>query len=158
MLFSDPTEPELPFDDVPHHRDGCPAGALGSLGGVCTCPPSYGQAPRPPVHPARLEPRAHARRTDPQTSHDAARSIGAPELRLSLSAVLDVIADRGPMDDRALIAAYFRDIDTGVRPMQSESGIRSRRAELVDRGLVRDTGERVTLPTGRKAIVWEAVK
>ena len=38
---------------------------------------------------------------------------------------------------------------------RSASGIRTRRSELVHAGYVRDSGHRATLPTGRKAIVWE---
>jgi hypothetical protein len=41
----------------------------------------------------------------------------------------------------------------GVR--QSESGIRTRRHELVERGLLKDSGTTVTLPeSGRQSIVW----
>jgi hypothetical protein len=41
-----------------------------------------------------------------------------------------------------------------IYPRQSESGLRTRRRELVDMGLVVDTGRTETLPSGRKAIVW----
>jgi hypothetical protein len=43
---------------------------------------------------------------------------------------------------------------TDSRLIVTESGVRSRRSELVQVGLVRDTGERVRLATGRNAIVW----
>jgi hypothetical protein len=41
-----------------------------------------------------------------------------------------------------------------MAPRASESGIRSRRAELVAQGLVVDTGGRVKLPSGRWATLW----
>jgi hypothetical protein len=40
-------------------------------------------------------------------------------------------------------------------PRQSESGIRTRRKELVERGLVEDTGRRDILVSGRKSIIWK---
>jgi hypothetical protein len=49
------------------------------------------------------------------------------------------------------VAAYN---NMRTAPRASESGIRSRRAELVDRGLVVDTGRRIRLESGRYAIVW----
>lgn len=41
-------------------------------------------------------------------------------------------------------------------PHASESGIRSRRAELVAMGLVRDTGRKTRTPSGRSTMIWEA--
>lgn len=43
-------------------------------------------------------------------------------------------------------------------PRQSESGIRTRRKELTDAGLVEDSGETVTLESGRKATVWRVAR
>ena len=37
----------------------------------------------------------------------------------------------------------------------SPSGLRSRLAELVRAGWVHDTGERATMSTGRRAIIWD---
>jgi hypothetical protein len=39
-------------------------------------------------------------------------------------------------------------------PRQSPSGIRSRRAELTDLGLIIDSGRRTVTPSGRPCIVW----
>ena len=99
--------------------------------------------------------RAHARRTDPSTSHEAARSVhGLTERR---EAVLRILRERGPMTDSRMVAAYLeeRDQDPLARewPQQSVSGLRTRRAELVDDGLVVPVGESRT-PAGRRAIVW----
>lgn len=106
------------------------------------------------AEPPEREPRAHARRTDPQTSHDAAASIAADQLRDSQRAVLDVLRHHGPIDDHTLEGIYGM---LDQLPPQSVSGLRTRRRELVERGLVADTGERVKLPSGRTAIVWKAV-
>jgi len=39
----------------------------------------------------------------------------------------------------------------------SPSGARTRRSELVNLGLVQDTGKRKRMSTGRSAIVWRAI-
>ena len=41
-------------------------------------------------------------------------------------------------------------------PMQSASGLRTRTKELVDIGLIRQSGRTVRLPSGRRGIVWVA--
>lgn len=90
---------------------------------------------------------AKARATDPQTSHDAAESVD----RVTETQEYILRALRRPRADVELVEAY-RNFKRA--PRASESGIRSRRAELVDRGLVVDTGRRVRLDSGRYAIVW----
>lgn len=100
------------------------------------------------------EARAHARAGDPQTSHDAARSLKAANLRASQEAVLRVLKRLGTGTDVDLVALYEQTAESGFEPAQSPSGIRSRRHELVEAGRVVDTGERTKLASGRKAIVW----
>jgi hypothetical protein len=100
-------------------------------------------------HDPKLAADAHARNTDPETSHAAASSVG--DLRPRQVAVLDVLRRCGPCHDEAIAAFY-----TG--PPQSPSGLRTRRRELVDAGLVRDSGDRARLQTGRQSIVWEVVE
>jgi len=56
-----------------------------------------------------------------------------------------------PRTDPQLIEAYRK---LKRAPLASESGIRTRRAELVEQGLVTDTGKRSTTPFGRQATVW----
>lgn len=99
--------------------------------------------------------KAHARRTDPQTSHDAAASVD--KIRASQQAVLTVLR-RFPqgLSDTDLIEEYGKLAELGAVPRQSPSGLRSRRSELTKVGMVIDSGERATLVTGRKAIVWMA--
>lgn len=90
-----------------------------------------------------------ARKTDPKTSHDAAESVN--EVTRTQEYVLRAL--RRPRNDSQLIEAY-RSYKTA--PRASESGIRSRRAELVDRGLVVDSGQRVKTESGRWSIVWRS--
>jgi hypothetical protein len=91
---------------------------------------------------------AKARKSDPQTSHDAAESV--KDITSTQSFILKAL--RKPMTDVALVAAYGA---YKTAPRASESGIRSRRAELVALGKVVDTGRRVKLASGRHAIVWQ---
>jgi hypothetical protein len=91
---------------------------------------------------------AKARRTDPETSHEAADSV--TNVTLTQEYILKAL--KRPRNDTQLIEAY-RGYKTA--PRASESGIRSRRAELVDAGLVDDSGNRVKMPSGRFSIVWE---
>jgi len=94
---------------------------------------------------------AHARRSDPETSHEAASSISPNQLRESQKEVWSLFRRYGPMTDRDLVD---RAEPAGV--VQSPSGLRSRRAELVTMGKLRDSGKRTTYGTSaRRHIVWE---
>jgi hypothetical protein len=109
----------------------------------------FGEKDGPPVgsYLYGLSERARARRTDPETSHAAARSI--TNLRESQRDVLYMFLTYGEMTDVDLCAlAKDRCIS------QSRSGLRTRRRELVDGGYLVDTGKRRKLDTGRMAIVW----
>ena len=98
------------------------------------------------------QPRAHARRTDPNTSHQAAASV--TRIRESQGFILTLFIELGPMpDDRLIMHANTKALGRRM----SVSGIRTRRSELVRMGLVRDTGKRYRLPSGRLSIIWEAV-
>jgi hypothetical protein len=102
---------------------------------------------------------AHARRTDPDTSHEAAASITIDTMSKSQFAVLTVIRAFGPLADHELDATYEKlraRGDEGL-PMQSPSGIRTRRRELYDAGLIEPAGE-TTTPTGRRALTWRAAE
>ena len=89
---------------------------------------------------------ARARAGDPQTSYDAARSIG--DMTAKRQAVLEVLRLGAATDDE--IADTYRSM---TLPPQSESGIRTRRGELVQLGLVRQVGT-ATKANGRRAVVW----
>lgn len=96
-----------------------------------------------------------ARQTDIETSHEAAASV--KNITATQQAIMKLIQIH-PMTDQRLIDFYQAQIRMGADardfPRASESGIRSRRAELVDRGLIKDSGARETLESGRSAVVW----
>lgn len=89
----------------------------------------------------------NARRTDPKTSHEAAASVD----NVTMTQAFVLRALKKPRTDPQLIEAYRQ---LKKAPLASESGIRTRRAELVEKGLVADSGKRSVTPFGRKAIVW----
>ena len=77
------------------------------------------------------------------TSEEAARSVRPHRERMA-DTVLAAISLRA-MTDEELVEM------TGLSP----STVRPRRVELVEAGLVRDSGERRPTRSGRKAVVWE---
>jgi hypothetical protein len=87
------------------------------------------------------------RTTDPTTSHEAAESV--KNMTPLKTAILDCLTI--PMNDEHLVSfvqwRYGHDF-------AAPSGIRSRRKELCVAGLIKDTGDREVLKSGRKAIVW----
>ena len=90
----------------------------------------------------------NARTSDPHPSREAAASVSnVTETQQVIISLLTVES----MTDEMLVTAYQ---STLFAPQASESGIRSRRAELVRRGAVVDTGARRKLQSGRNAIVW----
>ncbi len=102
-----------------------------------------------------LEPWKRTRKGDPDTSLAAAESVtGITEKQ---QAVLELLRRLGPLPDELMVVGYVDRVVHGNLPPQSKSGLRTRRSELVRRGLVKDTGERRRLVSGRMAIVWEAV-
>lgn len=94
-----------------------------------------------------------ARSTDPQTSHDAARSVVKEHQTATQWFILEALRGGPKTDDEIWHSLY----DLSRHRHTSQSGARTRRAELVDMGKVRDSGRRRKLTSGRMAIVWEAV-
>lgn len=97
----------------------------------------------------RMDEVAHARTSDPATSHAAAASLSSATLRESQQEVLDLFVEFGRMHDQLMIE---RADDAGSK--QSPSGLRTRRSELVTKKKLRATSERVILPSRRGSIVW----
>lgn len=102
------------------------------------------RAARPPV--------PRARRSDPQTSHTAAATVrGVTATHARIKALL---RDEGPMTDEQIAEAWERMVTIAAWPKGSPSGLRTRRAELVDRGEVVDTGRTAQTKAGRRTTVW----
>jgi predicted ArsR family transcriptional regulator len=92
--------------------------------------------------------RAVARAADPETSHEAADSVSKRTITQTQEAILDVLERAGPLSDEEISDALPVDLYT------SPSGIRSRRAELVARGLVEWTGACDVTSSRRRTRVW----
>ena len=100
----------------------------------------------PPAQPTTYpEPTAVARAGDPETSWEAARSLERIPKRQR--EVYDLLLS--PKCDDELIAAARH---ANIR--QSDSSLRSRRAELVALHLVRASGQTRTTASGRRTTVW----
>ena len=89
--------------------------------------------------------RAHARRTDPETSREAADSITGHRISRLHGDILNTLLVYGPMTDERLCSLYG----------DSPSSVRSRRAELVAMGYVRQHKNFGQTKRGRRAILWE---
>lgn len=102
-----------------------------------------------------FEPRA--RKTDPQTSREAAASVDKRRVSDTHKLILRIFASAGELCDLDLEVVYQgrRAAAPGLYPEISDSGLRTRRSELVNGGLLADSGRKTTLPTGRKAILWK---
>jgi hypothetical protein len=92
--------------------------------------------------------KAAARRSDPETSHEAAQSVTS--VRFQQGLILQALRMHGPMHDQAIYELDW------IAEAMSPSGARTRRSELVGMGKVEATAQRVTLRSGRSAIVWKA--
>lgn len=96
--------------------------------------------------------RAKARKTDPATSHEAAATV--VNITDTQKVILHLL--KRPMTDVELVQTFYKSVRRD-KLWASESGIRSRRSELVRAGKVVDSGAREKLPSGRNAIVWKAL-
>lgn len=97
-----------------------------------------------------------ARKKDPATSKLAASRV--KNVLSTRDVVLDIMTRKGPMIDAKLISEYQKAAAKGKAPMASESGIRTRRSELVQLGQVIATDKVAKTPYGRAAVVWAAKK
>lgn len=91
---------------------------------------------------------ARARGSDPITSHAAADSVD--KIRESQAHILSIIKGHGPITDNEIFARLEMKL--------SPSGARTRRDELVRRGLVADSGSKERLESGRFSILWKTVE
>lgn len=97
-----------------------------------------------------------ARISDPETSHEAAESVRY--ISITQHNILSLFHKFGKLSDEQLQKHYGELVARGNARQVSESGIRSRRAELVRLGKLEDSGLRTQLASGRKAILWAVAK
>jgi uncharacterized protein (DUF2225 family) len=98
---------------------------------------------------------AIARKTDPDTSHQAANSV--TNLREKQRQVYCVLKEFGPLTDKELISIYNEAAAQHIVKPQATSGIRTRRSELVGQGLVRTAGKTKSPTSKRPRYRWEAL-
>lgn len=91
--------------------------------------------------------RAVARKADCETAHEAAESV--KDITGMQQHLLWVFETIGPMTDEELLAQgdYI-----------SPSGVRSRRAELVAKGLLEFSGEFGLTKAGRRSRIWRVAR
>lgn len=94
---------------------------------------------------------AHARKSDPKTSHAAAARVRG--LTTTQYFIMEIFEMNEGLTDDELIAAYNHSYRL-VHPA-SDASIRSRRAELVYALQLRDTGVRRPSKYGEPATVWD---
>lgn len=97
---------------------------------------------------SRPEPKAHARKTDGQTSRDAAASV--QNISETQEQILGILRALGPLTDEEIQSAFVG--------YCSPSGLRSRRAELVRLGKVRQNARKGLTAANRVCAIWEIVK
>jgi hypothetical protein len=96
--------------------------------------------------------RATARSTDGPTSHKAASSV--TRMTRKRQDVMATFRRFGSLTDEQLVQVYGTMDDVTD---QSESGLRTRRSELVRMELLQDTGTKRRIRSGRQAVVWGVV-
>jgi hypothetical protein len=91
------------------------------------------------------------------TAEAAAAAQSLAKRSIVMSAVLTIIRNSAPISDEEIAERYeaSRWLDVSL-PDVSESSLRTRRAEAVRQGLVRDSGHRGTTKRGSSCVLWEA--
>lgn len=97
------------------------------------------------------------RRTDPETSREAALSLDEAKVTKLMKTIYNLLSVEAMYDEK-LIREYLMLAGKYGWDLASPSGIRTRRSDLVKLGWVIDSGDRAVLPSGRKSIVWKAVE
>jgi hypothetical protein len=97
----------------------------------------------------------NARTSDPIESHLAAASLDHFRLTAIAKTIHKLLLI--PMNDEELVEAYKRNVNLGLAPKSSESGIRTRRNELYVKGLIRVIGVELN-SNGRQVRIWESLE
>jgi len=94
---------------------------------------------------------AHARNSDPITSHKAADSVNnITDLQNRILQLFE--SAKNGYTDEELVRQYAKDF--GSYFPSSDSSIRSRRHELEVKGFLRDSGQKRLTKMGRESVVW----
>ena len=109
------------------------------------------QPPQTPKSKIKKSAKELVRRRDPGTSWDAALSI-TPEKRQELYRILYALLSKHSLTDDEIRPRF-----EATNYPHSASGLRSRRAELVAAGWVRDSGNKRVSENGHPSTVWEAL-
>lgn len=95
---------------------------------------------------------AHARSTDPETSHEAADTVWNPtEVQAH---VFRIIEEHGPISDTELAWHYGHEAVKHNWYVPTPQSLRSRRAELVASGQIEHSGFYGLTPNGRRTRKW----
>lgn len=93
-----------------------------------------------------------ARRSDPETSHQAAARMDRAAISVAIcDEIVHQLRINGPMTDEELERRLRA---THVGPWITPSGLRTRRCRLVRQGVLVDTGRKGETAYGRLAIRW----
>jgi hypothetical protein len=96
-----------------------------------------------------------ARKTDPNTSHEAASKVSNVEqVRSAIYVILS--ANPNGLTDGQIERIYEKARPELRWPFASSSGLRTRRSELVEMGQVEHSGEYKLTESGRRTIVWKS--
>lgn len=95
---------------------------------------------------------AATRSGSPETSYEAAASV--EDLTAKQNAVCWLLREFGAMTDQQIAQRYPT---PGFLPVQSESGLRTRRSELVALGKVEFSGSWGSTSGGRRSRIWKAL-
>lgn len=99
---------------------------------------------------------AKSRTSDPDTSQAAALAV--TRMTSKRLAVLRLFELSGEMTDEQLLDRYRSRSRSRGWPEQSESGLRTRRCELIRMGQLQDTGRTRRMTTGRMAKIWGVIE
>ena len=103
-----------------------------------------------------FEPREHARTTDPDTSHAAARAVtDVAKVKAHVRAIHERHVE-GLTDEQ--LGKIYQDNWPGVRSVEAYASARKRRSDLAREGVLYDSGERRQLSSGRTGIVWKLTR
>jgi|SRR5215475_768962 len=99
-----------------------------------------------------FKPTAHARSSDPETSHLAAEQLTPERLKETQRDVYNMVLQLGgkATDEQLKDRLHWK--------YPTESTWRTRRCELVRLGFLEDSGERALNRNRREMIVWAAVR